>query len=196
MPFLKNSSKNGYSAALKSVGCGERATFGDVSPFVEADVPISLWAAEDSRPYAKFKPERRNIMSTNKTENYGLHAWEASDDFLRQEFNENFAKLDQALHDHVVAGAYTGDGTKDRFMDLGFTPRAVLILPQDGKIYNNYYYFGGLAVPDSPVQYNSHINFSIVEGGFEVSTNSYGSSTTTVITTNSNGKIYHYLAVR
>ena len=107
-----------------------------------------------------------------------------------------FAKLDQALHDHVVAGAYTGDGTKERFMALDFTPRAVLILPQYGKIYNNYYYFGGLAVPDSPVQYNSHINFSIVEGGFEVSTNSYGSSTTTVITTNSNGKIYHYLAVR
>ena len=135
-------------------------------------------------------------MSTNKTQNYALHAWEAGDDFLRAEFNENFAAIDEALHDHVVAGAYTGDGTKERLMELGFTPRAVLILPQDGKIYNNNYYLGGLAVMDSSIQYNSHISCTIVEGGFELSHDSYGSSYTTVISTNYSGKIYHYLAIR
>ena len=37
-------------------------------------------------------------MSTNKTPNYNLHAWEPGDDFLRREFNENFAALDTAVH--------------------------------------------------------------------------------------------------
>ena len=37
-------------------------------------------------------------MSTNKTQNYALHAWEPEDDFLREEFNQNFAAIDAALH--------------------------------------------------------------------------------------------------
>ena len=36
-------------------------------------------------------------MSTNKTPNYKLHAWEKSDKFLMDEMNENFAKLDEKL---------------------------------------------------------------------------------------------------
>ena len=36
-------------------------------------------------------------MSTKKTQNYQLHQWEATDDFLRTEFNENFTKLDEAV---------------------------------------------------------------------------------------------------
>ena len=31
------------------------------------------------------------------TTNYGLHQWEASDDFLRTDFNTDFAKIDAAL---------------------------------------------------------------------------------------------------
>ena len=31
------------------------------------------------------------------TENYGLHQWAAEDDFLRTDFNEDFAKLDSAI---------------------------------------------------------------------------------------------------
>ena len=101
-------------------------------------------------------------MSTNKTENYQLHAWEAGDDFLREEFNENFAKLDQALHDHVVAGAYTGDGTKDRFMDLGFTPRALLLFNNSGATMNSFVY-GGLALLDHGCS-----AVSIIDGGLRV----------------------------
>lgn len=36
-------------------------------------------------------------MSTNKSENLGLHLWEAEDDFLRTEFNENFTAIDGAM---------------------------------------------------------------------------------------------------
>ena len=36
-------------------------------------------------------------MSTNKTQNYRLHAWERKDNFLLDEMNENFDLLDKAL---------------------------------------------------------------------------------------------------
>lgn len=36
-------------------------------------------------------------MSSNKTPNYRLHAWEPGDHFLRSEFNENFAAIDTAI---------------------------------------------------------------------------------------------------
>ena len=55
------------------------------------------------------------------TTNYGLHQWEASDDFLRTDFNTDFAKIDAALGEKAdgedladkcgaVTGTYTGDG--------------------------------------------------------------------------------------
>lgn len=37
-------------------------------------------------------------MSTNKSENLGLHLWVPSDDVSRAEFNENFETLDQTAH--------------------------------------------------------------------------------------------------
>lgn len=36
-------------------------------------------------------------MSTKKTENLNLHAWEKTDAFRMDEFNDNFDKLDQAV---------------------------------------------------------------------------------------------------
>lgn len=46
-------------------------------------------------------------MATNKTTNYGLNQWEGDDRVLRQEFNDDFAAIDQTLADiegrnHVV----------------------------------------------------------------------------------------------
>ncbi len=48
-------------------------------------------------------------MSTNKTQNYHLHAWEAGDDFLRTEFNENFAASDAARK--AIAGTVSAEQT-------------------------------------------------------------------------------------
>ena len=36
-------------------------------------------------------------MSSNKTQNYQLHAWEPNDHVLMTEFNENFAAIDTAI---------------------------------------------------------------------------------------------------
>lgn len=71
-------------------------------------------------------------MSTNKTQNYGLHTWEAGDDFLREEFNENFAAIDEGIFLNVfVTGSYEGTGTSGespRTIELGFRPRVVLLM--------------------------------------------------------------------
>ena len=50
-------------------------------------------------------------MSTGKTQNYQLHQWEATDDFLRAEFNENFTKLDDVLKTGL-SGQEAGLGEK------------------------------------------------------------------------------------
>ena len=71
-------------------------------------------------------------MSTKKTKNYQLHQWEATDDFLRTEFNENFGKLDEAAR--VVVGTYAGDNAESRTISLGFTPQAVLVVSDEGQM--------------------------------------------------------------
>ena len=60
-------------------------------------------------------------MSSHLTENFGLHIWEGQDSFLREEFNENFSRLDGM----IVIGSYVGDGTAERDIDLGFQPQAL-----------------------------------------------------------------------
>ena len=137
-------------------------------------------------------------MSTNKTENYGLHAGEAEDDFLREEMNENFAMLDAALGGMVTVGRYTGDGTKDRVIALGFTPRAVLIMPQDQHMNETYYSMGGLVLKDSPLIHGGKDRIAaIVEGGFQVSHFHYRyTNYSSTATCNPSGDVIHYAALR
>lgn len=93
----------------------------------------------------------------NYTPNYGLHQWEPGDDFLRTDFNADFAKLDAALQAkadkpalaqkadqtaledvqaiaegrcRVVTGSYVGDGTNSKAINLGGRPKA-LIFPNE-----------------------------------------------------------------
>ena len=90
------------------------------------------------------------------TTNYQLHQWEASDNFLRTDFNADFAKIDaavkavadaaagleaskaaqtaleavQALAEgkcRVVTGKYVGTGTSRRTITLGFMPKVVFV---------------------------------------------------------------------
>lgn len=136
-------------------------------------------------------------MSTNKTQNYALHAWVPEDDFLLSEINENFAVIDAALAGTVTAGTYTGDGTQGRFIDLGFTPKAALILPQDQHTSGSYYYRGGLTVAGSPLLNDSSSSARIVEGGFQVSHFFFsGGNYSTTVTCNNNGGVYHYIALQ
>ena len=91
-------------------------------------------------------------MSTNKSQNIKLHLWEPEDNFLRTEFNENFAAIDTAVATAktelsgqiqtaqqtantaraeaavlpYVTGVYTGAGGSQT-IEVGFRPSLVLI---------------------------------------------------------------------
>ena len=75
----------------------------------------------------------------NYTEHYQLHQWEPSDNFLRTDFNQDFARIDTGMRAakaqaerlerekaEISTGAYTGDNAASRTIHLGFRPRAVL----------------------------------------------------------------------
>lgn len=79
------------------------------------------------------------------TSNYQLHQWVPEDNFLRTDFNEDFAKIDAALGEkagveelaevqtmagnkcRVVIGSYTGNGASSQTINLGFRPKVVVV---------------------------------------------------------------------
>ena len=135
------------------------------------------------------------------TSHYQLHQWEASDDFLRTDFNTDFQKIDAAIKGvetaantalalkadkteltqacgaldeakcETLTGSYTGNGANTRTIDLGCAPRAVFV----GEF---------LAVPGM----TSNYLLSLTASGFQVR-DSLGTST------NSSGETYYYLAL-
>ncbi len=128
-------------------------------------------------------------MSTNKTKNYQLHAWEPGDDFLRAEFNENFAALD-GLYDLMVLGTYKGDDTVDREIVLGFQPRVLFLCDNYGNTGSNASSSGGLAFPGACLGSGEQCAaVKITERGFLVSTLNPRFS-------NSKSRTYRYLALK
>lgn len=76
-------------------------------------------------------------MSTYKTPQYQLHRWEPGDSFVREEFNENFTKLDAALvalrdtpGDLVAGRVYVAFDSVTVY--LGFAPSMVMYVSGNG----------------------------------------------------------------
>lgn len=123
-------------------------------------------------------------MATNRTEQYGLHLWEPGDDFLREEFNENFAALDAAAR--VVTGVYTGDGAASQSIELGGRAKAIIVTNEAGMVNLNYTLYGGVAFPG----YATAV-VTVTATGFAV----YGDSTNSAVRGNILGAAYHYIAL-
>ena len=75
----------------------------------------------------------------------------------------------------IVAGTYDGDGSASRFIDLGFTPKAVLVVDKYGRMNAEntlatvQYWYGGLAVSGNPtVSVDNFVLVEITDGGFSV----------------------------
>ena len=153
----------------------------------------------------------------NTTQNYKLNQWEASDDFLRSDFNEDNAKIEAALtaHDTALAkkaeensvasrianlntavstkaelrfGTYTGDGTASRTISLGFTPKWILVFDQRGRGGYQGISYGGLAAPGFPVKNGAGNTLEVVTNGIKVVY-----SPDEYQNTNENNMVYHYL---
>lgn len=72
-------------------------------------------------------------MASNFTENYGLCQWEATDQVLREEFNQDNIKIEQAIlaastSPSCVTGSYMGNG-ETITVELGFQPSFLVIIP-------------------------------------------------------------------
>ncbi len=126
-------------------------------------------------------------MSSHKTENYRLHIWEPEDNFLREEFNGNFEAIDRHMA-RMAVGAYVGDGAESQFIELGFTPAAILVMAENGTTRYTNGYWGGLAVMDRPAN-NGNPIVALEADGFRV----YYRSATYC---NGEGHVFHYLAIR
>ena len=142
------------------------------------------------------------MRMTNYTAHYQLHQWEPEDSFLRTDFNEDFAKIDGALggkaeqsavdtlaeqvagKSELVTGSYTGDGEASRTIELGFSPKAVLLASGSGPINYNSSRYGGLALEGAEV-------LRVVTGGFQVFYD-YDEE----VFSNVDRYRYHYLALR
>ncbi|MBM6927458.1 hypothetical protein [Pseudoflavonifractor phocaeensis] len=153
------------------------------------------------------------------TANYGLHQWVPEDVFVRTDFNTDLSKIDTALKTAldtansgvsaaaaaqatadtaksiadsktaVVAGSYTGTGTENRAISLGFQPKAVLVERYNGVRYNNMP-IAGLAL------YGKPCSDYPIEGGLTVTANGFTVDTHSTVKFNNEQVIYYYLAVR
>ena len=86
-----------------------------------------LGAAYNGSPFAS-RGEGGFGLATY-TENYGLHQWEAADDFLRTDFNADHLLIDGALAGKAeyVTGNFVGNGAMGyRTINLGFRPSLVI----------------------------------------------------------------------
>ena len=123
------------------------------------------------------------------TENFGLHQWVPEDDFLRTDFNEDFAKIDAAIQAakaqaedledskaELVVGSYTGNGSS-KTISVGFQPRMVVIAQTNSVVM--------------PAPENTYPYITFTTSGFRVT---YDAAN--YFTANRNAWIYTYLAVK
>ena len=95
----------------------------------------------------------------------------------------------------LVTGTYTGDGTDSRLISLGFQPKALLVMREEGYSARPYTddYYGGLALPGKPVclqtSYGTNYILTNESKGFRVYSNR-----DRYILSNQKDTNYYYLA--
>ena len=144
------------------------------------------------------KRYRGGYSMANYTQNYQLHQWEPDDHFLRTDFNTDLEKIDDALGEKsgIVTGTYTGNSSASQSVNLGFQPKAVLVMENTGLAgtgggtYSQIY--GGLALPEKPVEVAKTMALQIRGTGFTV----YNYPDFDYIRINRADKTYHYMAVK
>ena len=143
-----------------------------------------------------------NAHINNKQNPHGVTA-SLIDAYTKGEINNLINTINNTISTSVVAGTYIGDGAASRFINLGFTPKAVLVFnrfgqARDGNIGDGGVLDGGLAIISNPVvttlynsgQYTDIPLLEVVASGFNVY-NNYNNGKGP----NTNGMRYNYLAI-
>ena len=95
-------------------------------------------------------------------------------------------------------GVYTGNGADSQFINLGFTPKAVLVLEHGARIYNHGGKgdsYGGLAMTGHPVSLSDLTVLQIETNGFRVFAG-WDSSRIFQSRANYQGSAFYYLAIK
>ena len=151
------------------------------------------------------------------TENYQLHQWVPEDNFLRTDFNQDFAKIDMALTGlktladgkasttdlsavetlanrkcELAVGSYEGDQAASRKISLPFAPTAVLVERRYGSRESSSKVYGGLSLAGRPASSGlGHAALELGADGFTV----YQDGNQWVYL-NDTGVTYYYMAFR
>lgn len=115
-----------------------------------------------------------------------------------------WATVYDSLNPFVVSGTYTGDGNESKFIDLGFTPSAVIVMRSDGMTAgnedggNSFILCGGLATKDVKCSTDGYTAIEIVNGGFNVFQRGQvvDGYPDVYVLSNSSGETYVYIAYR
>ena len=94
-------------------------------------------------------------MASGQTSNYGLNQWAAEDPVLREDFNQDNAKIDAALEatPKFAVGSYAGNGSADaREIIVGFRPSLVYICTTGYWFDSAGYTYGGLITEEYPLR--------------------------------------------
>jgi hypothetical protein len=103
--------------------------------------------------------------------------------------------LKDLIGNTIIAGAYTGDDSETRTINLGFRPKAVIVLVDGKYIVTSSNTRGGLAIDGYPVlgykrNDAQHEVITIADTGFTLSAGDYYDEV------NKAGRVYHYVAFR
>lgn len=136
---------------------------------------------------------------------YGLAGTAVPDEVLAK-IKTLIDVTNSSIQKKTAAGYYTGNGNETRTIPLPFTPKGVLVMQGGYNMYSRHAYntvtntyFGGLAVTGKPVG-----DVSIPPASLEVTTNGFivrsgydkdSSNNTHSRQTNTQGGVYHYIAI-
>ena len=155
---------------------------------------LNQWDAADQVKRTDFNEDNAKLDAAlaAKTDNSAFAQLQAANALKANTstVNSQFSTVNSRLNTlegrvEVIVGSYTGDGTQTRVIDLGFTPKAVLVELRNGARFSSGISYGGLALPDAPSG-----GVQIVTGGFQVYY--YANNTHT----NNYGEVYRYLAFK
>lgn len=120
-----------------------------------------------------------------KTANYNLNLYDATDDFLRANFNADNTLIDSALKSIAdrrpyVTGTYTGSSATSQTITLGFRPKAVFIFSPKFEQDNGAYVAPGsrtaMLLDGNDIVYNTIVFATVTNTGFSVTSYIYNAS--------------------
>lgn len=140
-----------------------------------------------------------------QTPNYKLNQWAAEDRILREEFNRDNQRVDDALtalaagQTRFEAGSYTGSGSKSRSLTFSFQPKLVVIVADNVfSMYSGVVLLQGQTASSGMGIYNAnsdhYMQWSLTWSGNSVSWTSdahYGNDAAL----NVQDRTYRYLAI-